>query len=57
MVNDNTEIKAQSKIPCIKGFTPTEVIRSLERLEPIRNSVIFKPIFDNIIGNVADFFR
>ena len=48
MVKDNTEMKAQSKTPCTKGFMPTDVIRSFVRLDPIRNSVIFRPIFDSI---------
>ena len=44
-------MKAQSKTPCTKGLTPTEAIRSFERLDPIRKSVIFKPIFDSITMN------
>ena len=47
MVKDNTEMKAQSKTPCTKGFMPTDVIRSFVRLDPIRNSVVLKFSNDN----------
>ena len=45
-INDDIEIKIQIKKPKIKGLTPTETISSFESPDPIKNNVIFKPIFD-----------
>ncbi len=39
-------MKTQRRTPCTKGLTPVPITISRVRLAPIRNKVIFNPIFE-----------